>query len=379
MGAITCVEDLRRLARRRVPRMFFDYLEGGSYSESTLHANRLELQRLALRQRVARDISRRELGSRMLGRPVSLPLALAPTGLCGMLHADGEIHAARAAEKAGVPFTLSTMSICSIEDVRAHTSAPFWFQLYVIRDRDFLCRLLERARQAGCSALMLTLDLPVMGQRHRDVKNGLTAPPRPTPRNLLDLLRRPAWCRDMLRTPRRQFGNIVGHARGVTDGASLAAWHVQQFDSSLGWDDVAWIKGEWGGPLIVKGILDAEDARSAVAAGADAVVVSNHGGRQLDGAPATIRVLPQIAAAVGQDADVWLDSGIRTGQDILRALAYGASAVLVGRAFLYGLAAQGEAGVTRVLDILRQELDVTLALCGLTALSQVDARVLYAD
>jgi L-lactate dehydrogenase (cytochrome) len=312
----------------------------------------------------------------MLGRDVAMPVALAPTGLTGMQHADGEILAARAAERFGVPFTLSTMSICSIEDVAAHTTQPFWFQLYVMRDRDFIGRLIDRARAAHCSALMVTLDLQVMGQRHKDIRNGLSTPPRPTLLNLLNLATKPEWCLQMLRTQRRSFGNIVGHARGVSDMSSLAAWTAEQFDPTLSWSDLAWIKERWGGKIIVKGILDAQDARLAVDAGADALIVSNHGGRQLDGVPSSIAALPAIAEAVGDRIEVWMDGGIRSGQDVLRAVALGARGTLIGRAFLYGLGAYGEAGVTRCLELIVKELDVTMAFCGRTDIGDVDESVL---
>ncbi|MGB3705625.1 MAG: alpha-hydroxy acid oxidase [Castellaniella sp.] len=376
LNKITCVEDFRRVARRRVPRMFYDYMDSGSWTESTYRANEADLQALKFRQRVAVDIARRSLRARLLGEDVTMPLALAPTGLTGMQRADGEILAARAAERYGVPFTLSTMSICSIEDVAARTSRPFWFQLYVMRDREFIGRLIDRARAARCSALMVTLDLQVMGQRHKDIKNGLSTPPRPTLANLANLALKPHWCLEMLRTPRRTFGNIVGHAKGVADMRSLASWTAEQFDATLNWGDLAWIKERWGGKLIVKGILDAQDARHAVDAGADALVVSNHGGRQLDGAPSSIAALPAIAHAVGDRIEVLMDGGVRSGQDTLRALALGARGVLVGRAFLYALAAYGEAGVQRCLELMANELDVTMAFCGRTRVQDVDRRVL---
>ncbi len=379
LARMTCVEDLRRVARARVPRMFYDYVDSGSWSESTYRANERDFQQLLLRQRVARDISRRTVATTMLGQPVAMPVALAPTGLTGMQHADGEILAARAARDFGVPFTLSTMSICSLEDVAAHTGRhPFWFQLYVMRDRAFIESLIERAKAANCSALQLTLDLPVMGQRHADIRNGLSVPPRPTLRNLLDLALRTRWCLGMLGTRRRSFGNIVGHVKGVDDMASLAAWTNAQFDPTLSWTDVEWIKRRWGGPLVLKGILDAEDARRAVDCGADALVVSNHGGRQLDGAPSAIRALPAIAQAVGRGIEVWMDSGVRSGQDVLKARALGARGTMIGRAFLYGLGAFGEAGVTRVLQIIQRELDLTMAFCGCTHIDDVDASVLLA-
>lgn len=376
LNKITCVEDFRRVARRRVPRMFYDYMDSGSWTESTYRANEADLQALKFRQRVAVDIARRSLRARLLGEDVAMPLALAPTGLTGMQRADGEILAARAAERFGVPFTLSTMSICSIEDVAARTSRPFWFQLYVMRDREFIGRLIDRARAARCSALMVTLDLQVMGQRHKDIRNGLSTPPRPTLANLANLALKPQWCLEMLRTPRRAFGNIVGHAKGVADMRSLASWTAEQFDATLNWNDLAWIKERWGGKLIVKGILDAQDARRAVDAGADALVVSNHGGRQLDGAPSSIAALPAIAQAVGDRIEVLMDGGVRSGQDTLRALALGARGVLVGRAFLYALAAYGEAGVLRCLELMANELDVTMAFCGRTRIQDVDRRVL---
>jgi L-lactate dehydrogenase (cytochrome) len=376
MPVITCVEDLRLLARKRVPRMFYDYADSGSFTETTYRANQAAFGHICLRQRVAVNVDNRSTGVSMLGQPVAMPVALAPTGLTGMQHADGEIAAARAAEKFGVPFTLSTMSICSIEDVAAHTTAPFWFQVYVMRDRDFIERLIERARAARCSALMLTVDLPMMGQRHKDIKNGLSAPPKPTLANLLDLLRRPRWCAGMLGTRRHGFGNVVGHARGVADLSSLSSWITEQFDPRLGWADVAWVKQRWGGKLVLKGIMDAEDARLAADSGADALVVSNHGGRQLDGAPASLDALPAIAAAAGSRIEVWMDGGIRSGQDVLKAWALGARGTLIGRAFLYGLGAMGEAGVTRCLEIIQKELDLSMALCGHTNLRNVDDAIL---
>ena len=374
---ITDIEDLRVLHEKRAPRMFYDYCDSGAWTESTYRSNQTDLQKLKFRQRVAMDIDNRSLATTMVGQPVSMPVALAPTGLTGMQWADGEILAARAAEQFGVPFTLSTMSICSIEDVAARTSKPFWFQLYVLRDREFIERLIDRAKAANCSALVLTLDLTIMGQRHKDVKNGLSTPPRPTLVNLLNLLTKPRWCLNMLGTPRRQFGNIVGHVKGVGDTSSLAAWTSAQFDPTLGWHDVEWIKRRWGGPLIVKGIMDAEDARLAVDAGVDALVVSNHGGRQLDGAPSTIEALPAIVDAVGSRMEVWFDGGIRSGQDVLRAVALGAKSTMIGRAFLHGLGAMGEAGVTRCLQIIRKELDITMAFCGKTDIRQVDRSILF--
>ena len=376
MTAIACIEDLRKKAERRVPRMFYDYADSGSWSESTYHANEDDLQAIKFRQRVAIDVSQRDTTMEMLGETVTMPVALAPTGLTGMQHADGEILAAKAAADFGVPFTLSTMSICSIEDVAANSDAPFWFQLYVMRDRDFIKRLVERARAANCAALMITLDLQIMGQRHKDVRNGLSAPPKPTLRNIINLMQKPAWCLGMLGTKRRQFGNIVGHVKGVKDMSSLADWTVSQFDASLSWDDVKEIRRQWGGKVIIKGILDAEDARAAVNVGADAIVVSNHGGRQLDGALSSIKALPAIVDAVGDKAEVWMDSGIRSGQDVLRAIALGAQGTLIGRAFLYGLGANGQAGVTQALEIIHKELDLTMGLCGQSKLRSVDSSIL---
>jgi L-lactate dehydrogenase (cytochrome) len=376
MGVVACVEDLRKQMQRRVPRMFYDYCESGSWTESTLDANETDLQAIKFRQRVAIDVSERSTAMKMLGQDVPMPVALAPTGLTGMQHADGEILAAQAAEAFGVPFTLSTMSICSIEDVAANTSKPFWFQLYVMRDRNFIRNLVERAKAANCSALMITLDLQIMGQRHKDVRNGLSAPPKLTLGNIMDLATKPSWCLGMLGTRRRQFRNIVGHVEGVKDMSSLADWTTSQFDPRLSWEDVAEIRRMWDGKVILKGILDAEDAKQAVNVGADAIVVSNHGGRQLDGAASSITALPAIVDAVGDKTEVWMDGGIRTGQDVLRAVALGARGTLIGRAFLYGLGAGGRAGVTRVLEILHKELDLTMALCGRSNLSEVDDSIL---
>lgn len=376
MTAIACIEDLRKKAEKRVPRMFYDYADSGSWSESTYRANEDDLQAIKFRQRVAIDVSTRDTKMPMLGETTTMPVALAPTGLTGMQYADGEILAAKAAADFGVPFTLSTMSICSIEDVAAHSSAPFWFQLYVMRDRDFIRRLVERARAANCSALMITLDLQIMGQRHKDVRNGLSAPPKPTLRNLINLAQKPAWCLGMLGTKRRAFRNIVGHVQGVKDMSSLGEWTASQFDPTLNWEDVKEIRKQWGGKIIIKGILDAEDAIAAVNVGADAIVVSNHGGRQLDGAPSSIAALPRIVDAVGDKTEVWMDGGIRTGQDVLRAIALGARGTLIGRAFLYGLGAAGQAGVTKTLEILHKELDLTMALCGRRNLSEVDKSIL---
>ena len=378
MTAIACIEDLRKKAEKRVPRMFYDYADSGSWSESTYRANEDDLQAIKFRQRVAIDVSTRDTKMLMLDETTTMPVALAPTGLTGMQYADGEILAAKAAADFGVPFTLSTMSICSIEDVAAHSSTPFWFQLYVMRDRDFIRRLVDRAREAKCSALMITLDLQIMGQRHKDVRNGLSAPPKPTLRNLMNLVQKPAWCLGMLGTKRRQFGNIVGHVKGVKDMSSLADWTVSQFDASLSWDDVKEIRKQWGGKVIIKGILDAEDARAAVNVGADAIVVSNHGGRQLDGALSAIKSLPAIVDAVGDKSEVWMDGGIRSGQDVLRAIAMGAQGTLIGRAFLYGLGAGGQAGVTKALEIIHKELDLTMGLCGQPELRKVDSSILLA-
>jgi L-lactate dehydrogenase (cytochrome) len=376
MSIITTIEDLRVLAQRRVPRMFYDYADAGSWTESTYRANADDFAKIKFRQRVAVNLAERTLCSTMIGQQVAMPVALAPTGLTGMQHADGEILAARAAEKFGVPFTLSTMSICSIEDVAAHTSKPFWFQLYVMKDRDFINRLIDRAKAANCSALVLTLDLQVLGQRHKDVRNGLSAPPKLTLSTMLNLMTKPRWALGMLGTRRRGFGNIIGHAKSVSDMSSLSAWTAQQFDPCLSWDDVQWIKQRWGGKLIIKGIMDPDDARLAADSGADALIVSNHGGRQLDGAQSSIEALPPIVAAVGQHIEVHMDGGIRSGQDVIRALALGAKGVYIGRPFLYGLGAMGEAGVTACLEIIRNELDLTMAFCGLRDVNDVDQRIL---
>ena len=373
---ITCIEDLRRLAQRRVPRMFYDYADCGSWTEGTYRANERDFGAIGLRQRVALDVEKRNVSTTMAGIDVAMPVALAPVGLVGMQHADGEILCARAAERFGVPFTLSTMSICSIEDVAANTTKPFWFQLYVIRDRDFVGRLIDRAKAARCSALMLTLDLQILAQRHKDLKNGMSAPPKPTLANLLNLVTKPRWCLGMLGTSRRAFGNIVGHAKGVTDMTSLSAWTTEQFDPTLSWKDVEWIRKRWGGKLILKGIMDVEDARIAADSGADALIVSNHGGRQLDGAPSSIRALAPIVDAVGSRIEVWMDGGIYTGQSLLKAVALGAKGVLIGRAFVYGVGALGEAGVTQCLEILRKELDLSMALCGHTDIRKVGRELL---
>ncbi|HWH83730.1 MAG TPA: alpha-hydroxy acid oxidase [Burkholderiaceae bacterium] len=376
MTPMTHIEDLRVLAKKRVPRMFYDYADSGSYTESTYRANESDFGKIKLRQRVAVNMEGRTLRTTMAGIDTAMPVAIAPTGMTGMQHADGEILGALAAQKFGIPFTLSTMSICSIEDIAEATRAPFWFQLYVMKDRDFVERLIARAKAANCSALMLTLDLQILGQRHKDIKNGLSAPPRPTLANLINLATKPRWCLGMLGTKRRSFGNIVGHAKGVGDLSSLGSWTAEQFDPRLNWGDVEWIKKRWGGKLILKGIMDVEDARIAADSGADALIVSNHGGRQLDGAPSSIAALPAIAQAVGSKIEVWMDGGIRSGQDVLKAVALGARGTLIGRAFLYGLGAMGEAGVTRALEIIAKELEITMAFCGHTDIRSVDRHVL---
>ena len=376
LSTVTCIEDLRVVAKRRVPRMFYDYADSGSYTEGTYRSNTADFQGIKLRQRVAVNMEGRSTRTTMVGQDVAMPVAIAPTGLTGMQHADGEILGARAAKAFGIPFTLSTMSICSIEDVAQHAGPGFWFQLYVMRDRDYIERLIDRAKAAGCSALQLTLDLQILGQRHKDIKNGLSSPPKPTLANLINLATKPHWCLGMLGTKRRTFGNIVGHAKGVGDMSSLASWTAEQFDPQLNWGDVEWIKKRWGGKLILKGIMDAEDARLAVNSGADALIVSNHGGRQLDGAPSSIAALPAIAEAVGKDIEVWMDGGIRSGQDVLKARALGAHGTLIGRSFLYGLGAYGEAGVTRALEIIQKELDITMAFCGHININTVDRGIL---
>ena len=377
MTPITCIEDLRQLAEKRVPRAFFQYVDSGSYAEETFRANRADMERVKLRQRVLVDMTNRSLESTMVGEKVSMPVALAPTGLTGMQHPDGEMLAAQAAEEFGVPFTLSTMSICSIEDVASVTKKPFWFQLYVMKDRDFVSNLIGRAKAAGCSALVLTADLQVLGQRHKDIRNGLSAPPKFTPKHIWQMATRPSWCMGMLGTQRRTFRNIAGHAKGVTDLSSLSSWTAEQFDPQLSWNDVAWIKEQWGGKLIIKGILDAEDAKMAAQTGADAIIVSNHGGRQLDGAPSSIAVLPEIVDAVGDQIEVHLDGGIRSGQDVLKALCLGARGTYIGRPFLYGLGAGGKAGVRQALEIIRRELDVTLALCGKRNIADAGPDLIY--
>ncbi len=374
---ITCIEDLRLVAKSRVPKMFYDYADSGSWTEGTYRANESDFQSIKLRQRVAVNMQGRSTKTTMIGGEVSMPVAIAPTGMTGMQHADGEILGARAAKAFGIPFTLSTMSICSIEDVAAATNHhPFMFQLYVLRDRAFIERLIDRAKAAHCSALQITLDLQILGQRHKDIKNGLSAPPKLTLPNLINMATKPRWCMGMLGTQHRDFGNIVGHVKGVENMSSLSAWTSQQFDPTLNWDDVEWIKKRWGGKIVLKGIQDAEDARLAVDSGADALIVSNHGGRQLDGAPSSITALPAIVDAVGKNIEVWMDGGIRSGQDVLKARALGARGVMVGRAWLYALGAYGQPGVTKMLEILHKELDLTMAFCGRTDINAVDKSIL---
>jgi L-lactate dehydrogenase (cytochrome) len=370
------IADLKTLAQRRVPKMFFDYADSGSWTQSTYEANEADFKEIKLRQRVLVDMTDRTLQTTMVGQKVSMPVALAPTGLTGMQHADGEMLAARAAEEAGIPFTLSTMSICSIEDVASATTQPFWFQLYVMKDKDFVLNLINRAKAARCSALVLTADLQILGQRHKDLRNGLSAPPKFTPNHIWQMATRPFWCLDMLKTKRHTFGNIVGHAKNVSDLSSLSVWTHEQFDPRLSWNDVAWIKEQWGGPLIIKGILDVEDAKAAAETGADAIIVSNHGGRQLDGAPSSISMLPRIVDAVGDRIEIHMDGGIRSGQDVLKAVALGAKGTFIGRPFLYGLGAMGKAGVTLALDIIRKEMDVTMALCGKRDIKDVDSSII---
>lgn len=376
MPVITNIEDLRVLAKKRVPRMFYDYADSGSWTESTYRANENDFQKIKLRQRVAVNMENRSTATTMIGQPVAMPVAIAPTGLTGMQHADGEILGARAAKKFGIPFTLSTMSICSIEDVAAGTDRhPFWFQLYVMKDRAFIESLIDRAKAANCSALVLTLDLQILGQRHKDLKNGLSAPPKPTLSTILNLMTKPRWGLGMLGTKRHGFGNIVGHVKGVENMGSLSEWTAKQFDPALNWGDVEWIKKRWGGKLILKGIQDVEDAKLAVNSGADALIVSNHGGRQLDGAMSSISCLPEIIAAVGNQIEVHMDGGIRSGQDVLKAVALGAKGTYIGRAFLYGLGAMGEQGVTKALEIIHKELDLTMAFCGRTDIKAVDTGI----
>ncbi len=377
LSKITCIEDLRIIAQRRVPRMFYDYADSGSYTQGTYRANEEEFQKIKLRQRVAVNMEGRSTRSTMVGQDVAMPVAIAPTGLTGMQHADGEILAAKAAKAFGIPFTLSTMSICSLEDIAQETDRhPFWFQLYVMRDKSFMERLIDRAKAANCSALQLTLDLQILGQRHKDIKNGLSTPPKPTLANMINLATKPRWCLGMLGTKRRSFGNIVGHVDGVADMSSLSSWTADQFDPSLNWSDVEWIKKRWGGKLILKGVMDAQDARLAAQSGADALIVSNHGGRQLDGAPSSIEALPSMVEAAGKDIEVWMDGGIRSGQDVLKARALGAQGTLIGRSFLYGLGAFGQEGVTKALQIIQKELDITMAFCGHTDINRVGKEIL---
>jgi L-lactate dehydrogenase (cytochrome) len=376
MTPVTCIEDLRQLYNRRVPRMFVDYAESGSYQEETLRANRRDMEAITLRQRILVDVSQRTTATTLMGESVALPLVIAPVGLLGMQHADGEILGARAAAAAGIPFCLSTMSVASIEDVAAATNKPFWFQLYVMRDREFIKRLIARAAAAQCSALVVTVDLQILGQRHRDIKNGLSVPPRMTLANVLNILTKPRWIRNIMGTKRRSFGNLVGHVEGVGDTTSLAQWTASQFDPTLSWGDVKWIRDQWKGKLILKGILDVEDAQKAVNAGADGIVVSNHGGRQLDGAPSSISMLPKIADAVGAKTEVLFDGGVRSGQDLMRTLALGAKGALIGRAFVYGLGAAGEEGVKLAIEFIRKELDVTMGLTGVNTVAEIDRRVL---
>ncbi len=377
LSKVTCIEDLREMHQKRTPRMFYDYCDSGSWTEGTYRANSADFQSIKLRQRVAVNMEGRSTRTTMIGQEVAMPVAIAPTGLTGMQHADGEILGALAAKAFDIPFTLSTMSICSMEDVAQATDRhPFWFQVYVLRDRDFIERLIDRAKAANCSALQITLDLQILGQRHKDIKNGLSAPPKLTVPNIVNMMTKPSWCLGMLGTKRRDFGNIVGHVKGVENMSSLAAWTSQQFDPRLNWGDVEWIKKRWGGKVILKGIQDVEDARLAVESGADALIVSNHGGRQLDGAPSSITALPAIVDAVGKNIEVWMDGGIRSGQDVLKARALGAQGTLIGRAWLHGLGAAGQAGVTKALEIIQKELDLTMAFCGKTNINAVDKGIL---
>jgi len=376
MPNIVEIADLKRLAKRRVPKMFFDYADSGAWTESTYRANETDFAKIKLRQRVLVDMTNRSLETTMVGEKFAMPVALAPTGLTGMQHADGEMLAAQAAEAFGVPFTLSTMSICSIEDVASVTKKPFWFQLYVMKDREFVKNLITRAKAAGCSALVLTLDLQILGQRHKDLRNGLSAPPKFTPKHIWQMATRPGWCMGMMGTQRRTFRNIAGHAKNVTDLSSLSSWTAEQFDPQLNWNDVAWIKEQWGGKLILKGILDVEDAKMAAKSGADAIIVSNHGGRQLDGAVSSISMLKPIVDAVGDQIEVHMDGGVRSGQDVLKARALGAQGVFIGRPFLYGLGAMGKEGVTLALEIIRKELDITMALCGKRNINDIDQSVI---
>ena len=376
MKHITCIEDLRQLHMRRVPKAFFDYADRGSYSEDTMRANHDDLQQIKFRQRILVDVSRRDLSTRILGEPSALPLILAPVGLLGMQHGDGEIHACRAAQAAGIPFTQSTMSICSIEDIAAAVDKPFWFQLYVMKDRGFIKSLIERAIAAKCSALVLTVDLQVIGQRHQDIKNGMTVPPEWSLSKLFDFATKPAWVSGVLRGKRRTFGNLVGHLKGTDDITALSTWIASQFDTTLNWKDVEWIRSIWPGKLVLKGILDVEDAEEAAKSGAQALVVSNHGGRQLDGAPSSIEVLPEIVDAVGSKMEILFDGGIRSGQDVMRALALGAKSCMIGRAYAYGLGAAGEAGVAKAIETIRNELNTTMGLCGVNTIAEIDDNVL---
>ena len=376
MTVITTIADLQALAKKRVPRMFYDYADSGSWTEGTYRANESDFQKIKFRQRVAVNMENRSTATKMAGVDAKMPVAIAPVGLMGMQHADGEIHAARAAHKFGIPFTLSTMSICSMEDIAAATQAPFWYQLYMMRDRDAMANMIERARKANCSALVLTLDLQVIGQRHKDLKNGLTAPPKPTLANIINLMSKPRWCLGMAGTRRRSFGNLVGHVKAVSDMTSLAVWTNEQFDPRLSWADIAWVRERWGGKLVLKGIQDVEDAKLAVQSGADVIIVSNHGGRQMDGAQSSIEALPPIVEAVGSQIEVWMDGGIRSGQDVLKAWALGARGTLIGRAAVYGLAAMGEAGVMKALQVIHKELDITMAFAGHTDIQNVDKNIL---
>jgi L-lactate dehydrogenase (cytochrome) len=373
------IEDLRKQAQRRVPKMFYDYADSGAWTEGTYRANTEDFDKIKFRQRVAVNLENRSLATTMLGHAVTMPVGIAPVGSTGMQIADGEIKAARAAEKFGVPFTLSTMAICSIEDIAENTSKPFWFQLYVMRDRGFVERLIDRAKAAKCSALVLTMDLQILGQRHKDIRNGLTAPPKITPKFVMEMMLKPRWAFGMLGTKRRTFRNIAGHVSEAVDLSSLSKWTATQFDPTLNWSDIGWIKDRFGGPVIVKGILDPEDARLALAHGADAIIVSNHGGRQLDGAPSSIRVLPEIVDAVGDKTEVFIDGGIRSGQDVLKAMALGAKGTFVGRAMVYGLGAGGEEGVSRALSIIQKEADVTMALMGERDIRNVGAHNIYSN
>ncbi|UGY17505.1 alpha-hydroxy acid oxidase [Bradyrhizobium septentrionale] len=376
MKHITCIEDLRQLHKRRVPKAFFDYADRGSYTEDTLRANSEDLQQIKFRQRILVDVSKRTLATTILGEPAAMPLILAPVGLLGMQHGDGEIYACRAAQAAGIPFTQSTMSICSIEDIAAAVDKPFWFQLYVMKDRGFIKSLIERAIAAKCSALVLTVDLQVIGQRHQDIKNGMTVPPEWSLSKLVDFATKPAWVSGVLRGKRRTFGNIAGHVKGADDLIKLSEWTASQFDTTLNWKDIDWIRSIWPGKLILKGILDVEDAELAAKTGAQAIVVSNHGGRQLDGAPSSIEVLPEIVDEVGSKLEIMFDGGIRTGMDVMRALALGAKSCMIGRAYAYGLGAGGQEGVAKALDILGKELTTTMGLCGVNTIAEIDDHVL---